>query len=168
MVGIETLILNLKAAGFPLVLLWLLTLSVVYGILSHVEIPKSMTARGVIAIVAAFMVLFAAASSAATAFVENIITSGIVIAFGLMIVIIFIEIAGAKEGKEHVFAKHPKFFGIAIVILMILVFIGAGGLAILNLPSINFTDSLLAVLFFIAIMGIAVWVLIKEGGGKKP
>lgn len=168
MVGIETLILNLKAAGFPLVLLWLLTLSVVYGILSHVEMPKSMIARGVISIVAAFMVLFAASAGQTATFVSDIITSGIIIAFGLLIVVIFLEIAGAKEGKEHLFAKHPKFFGVAILALLILVFIGAGGLAILHLPSINLTDSLLAVLFFMAIMGVAIWVLLKEGGGKKP
>jgi len=57
---IESLIENLKAVGFQLVLLWLLTLAVVYGVLSHVEIPKSVSARGVISIVSAFMVLLAA------------------------------------------------------------------------------------------------------------
>ncbi|MDD5416947.1 MAG: hypothetical protein PHU12_03145 [Candidatus Aenigmarchaeota archaeon] len=166
MAGLETLILSLRESGFPLILLWLLTLSVSYGILSHVDIPKSKVARGVISIVAAFMVLFAAASGPAAVFIENIITSGIVIAFGLMTVIIFFEIAGAKSGKEHLFAKHPIFFGISLLILAILIFIGAGGLGILNMPDLSslFTEPIIAILFFMVIMGVTVWVLLKEGG----
>jgi len=160
--ALQTLILNLRAGDFPLILLWLLTLAVVYGILSHVNLPQSKPARGVISIVAAFMVLFAAAAGPAAIFIENIVVSGIVIAFGLLIVMIFLEITGAKEGGAHIFTKHPKFFGIAIIILAILIFIGAGGLGILNLPAIRITDPIIAILFFLAIMGMAIWVLMKE------
>lgn len=160
--ALQTVIMNLRAGDFPLILLWLLTLAVVYGILSHVNLPQSKPARGVISIVAAFMVLFAAASGPAALFVENIVVSGIVIAFGLLIVMIFLEITGAKEGGAHIFAKHPLFFGIAILVLAILIFIGAGGLGILNLPTIRITDPLVAVLFFLAVMVMAIWVLMKE------
>lgn len=162
MAGLTTLIATLRASGFPLILLWLLTLSVVYGILSHIKIPNSKTVRGVISIVAAFMVLFAAASGPAAVFVENIVVSGIVIAFGLFIVLIFLEIAGAKEGGAHIFAKHPIFFGIALLILTILIFIGAGGLGILNLPAIRITEPLLAIVFFLVVMVVAIWILMKE------
>ncbi|MBU3897100.1 MAG: hypothetical protein KJ697_04175 [Nanoarchaeota archaeon] len=170
MSGIETVIINLRGMGFPLILLWLLTLSVVYGVLSHVEMPKSISARGVISIVAAFMVLFAAAGGEAAQFIENMVVSGIVIAFGLLIVVIFLEISGSKEGGHggiHIFAKHPKIFGIAIIVLTILIFIGAGGLGILNLPAIRITEPLLAIFFFLAVMGAAIWVLMKEQGTKK-
>jgi hypothetical protein len=162
MSGLETIILSLKAQGFPLILLWLLTLSVVYGILSHIKMPNSIPARGTIAIVAAFMVLFAAASSQATAFVENIVVSGVVIAFGLLIVMIFLEILGAKHEGAHVFAKHPMLTAIVIIILFALIFIGAGGLGILNIPAIDITDSLIAIIFFIAVMAIAVFIMMKE------
>lgn len=166
MTGLETLILNLKEAGFPLILLWLLTLAVVYGILSHVEIPRSMSARGVISLVAAFLVLFAAAATPATSFISNLVIASILIAFGLMIVMIFLEITGTKAGGEHVFAKHPRFFGAAIIILAILVFIGAGGLALVPVAVPTITSSLLAILFFLAVMAVAVWVLMRETGGK--
>ncbi len=162
MAGLETLILNLRAQGFPLILLWLLTLAVVYGILSHVDIPKSKTARGVISIVAAFMVLFAAASGPAAVFVENIVVSGIVIAFGLLIVMIFLEITGAKHEGAHIFAKHPLFFAGALIILVILIFIGAGGLGILHLPAIIITEPMIAILFFLIVMLVAIWILMKE------
>jgi hypothetical protein len=167
MSGIETVIINLRAMGFPLVLLWLLTLSVVYGILSHVEMPKSISARGVISIVAAFMVLFAAAGGEAAQFIENMVVSGIVISFGLLIVVIFLEISGSKEGKEHLFTKHPKIFGLAIVILTILIFIGAGGLGLLNLPAIRITEPILAIFFFLAVMGAAICVIMKEAPKKS-
>jgi len=162
MSGIQTVILNLKEAGFPLILLWLLTLSIVYGILSHVKIPKSVSARGVISIVAAFMVLFAAASGGAVTFIENIITAGIVIAFGLILIVIFLEMLGIKSG-EHVFHKQPLFFAGILIILVVLIFIGAGGLGILNLPTITLalSDGLIAMVFFLLIMVAAIALLIK-------
>jgi len=163
---IEELIVNLKAIGFQLVLLWLLTLAVVYGILSHLELPKSITARGVISIVAAFMVLLAAAGSQAANFISNLITSSILVAFGLMIAMIFLEITGTKSGGEHIFAKHPKFFGMALIILAILIFIGAGGLGLLNIPVFALSDPLIAIIFFLLIMVASIWILIKEGDKK--
>src|SRR5437867_1610085 len=80
---VENLILGLRAAGFQLVLLWLLTLAVVYGILSHVEIPKSLSARGVISISLAFLVLLAGAAGQAVTFVSNLVTASLLVAFGL-------------------------------------------------------------------------------------
>ena len=164
--AIENLISGLRAAGFQLVLLWLLTLAVVYGILSHVEIPKSLSARGVISISLAFFVLLAAAAGQAATFVSNLVTASILVAFGLMFAVIFIEIAGAKHEQKHVLAMHPKFFGVAIIILAILIFIGAGGLGILNLPSISITTPTTALIFFLLIMAAAVWVMHKETMSK--
>jgi len=163
---IESLILNLRAAGFQLVLLWLLTLAIVYGVLSHVEMPKSVTARGVISIVASFMVLIAAAGTQAAMFVSNLITASILGAFGLLIAIIFLEIRGTKAGGEHIFAKHPRFFGAAILILLIMIFVGTGGLGIIPLPAITISDPLLAILFFLIVMVASIWILVKESGEK--
>lgn len=165
---IESLIVSLRAAGFQLVLLWLLTLAVVYGVLSHVELPKSITARGVISIVAAFMVLLAAAGTQAADFISTLTTSAIVVAFGLIIAMIFLEITGTKVGGEHIFAKHPKFFGAALLILVILIFVGAGGLGILNIgiPFMSLSDPLIAIIFFLLIMVASIWILVKETGEK--
>jgi len=163
---VEGLISNLRAMGFQLVLLWLLTLAVVYGILSHLELPKSITARGVISIVSAFMVLVAAAGSQAADFISNLVTSSILVAFGLIIAMIFLEITGTKVGGEHVFAKHPKFFATALLILFILIFIGAGGLQLLNLPTFALSDPLMAIIIFLLIMVASIWVLVKESDKK--
>jgi len=163
---IEELVVNLRAIGFQLVLLWLLTLSVVYGILSHLSLPKSITVRGVISIVTAFMVLLAAAGTQAAVFISTLTTSAIVIVFGLMITMIFLELVGAKAGGEHVFAKHPRFFASALIILAILVFIGAGGLGIVNIPPIVLSDPLIAIIFFLIVMVASIWILMKESGEK--
>ena len=164
---IEDLIINLKAIGFQLVLLWLLTLAVVYGVLSHLELPKSITARGVISIVSAFMVLVAAAGTQAADFISTLVTSSVLVAFGLMIAMIFLEITGAKADGQHIFAKHPRFFGAALIILAILIFIGAGGLGLLNIPIFALSDPLIAIIFFLLIMVASVWILVKESGDKK-
>jgi len=164
---IESLIVNLRAIGFQLVLLWLLTLAIVYGVLSHLELPKSITARGVISIVSAFMVLLAAAGTQAADFISTLVTSSVLVAFGLIIAMIFLEITGTKVGGEHIFAKHPRFFGAALIILAILIFIGAGGLTILNIPVFALSDPLIAIIFFLLIMVASIWILVKESGEKK-
>lgn len=166
---IETFILNLQAAGFPLVLLWLLTLAVVYGILSQISggVPKSVSARGVISIVVAFMVLFAAAATPAVAFITNLILASILIAFGLIIAVIFLEISGAKSGGEHIFAKHPMFFGGVILIILVLVFIGAGAAGVIPIPGIDLNQPIVAIFLFLIVMVLAVWLLVKETGKKE-
>jgi hypothetical protein len=159
---IEDLAANLRAAGFQLVLLWLLTLAIVYGVLSHMNLPKSVSTRGVISIVAAFMVLIAVAGTQAASFISSLTTASIVVAFGIMITMIFLEIAGAKVGGDHIFAKNPRFFGGAIIVLFILIFIGLGGLGLLHLPTINISDPLLAIIFFLIVMVASIWILVKE------
>lgn len=163
---IESFIVTLRAAGFQLVLLWLLTLSVVYGILSHLSIPKSVSVRGVISIVAAFMVLLAAAGTQAATFVSTLTTSSVLIIFGLMITMMFLELVGAKDEDKHIFAKHPRFFGAGIILLAILIFIGSGGLGLINIPAIAFTDPFIAMIFFLIVMVASIWILVKESGEK--
>jgi hypothetical protein len=160
---IESMIVALRDAGFQLVLLWLLTLAVVYGILSHLELPKSMTARGVISIVSSFLVLVAAAGTMAANFLSNLATSAIAVAFGLMVTMIFLEITKTKEGGEHIFAKHPKFFAAALIIIAILVFIGAGGLSFIAIPEIAISTPIAAIGLFLIVMMASVWILFKEG-----
>ena len=163
---VEDLIVNLRAIGFQLVLLWLLTLAVVYGILSHLELPKSTSARGVISIVSAFLVLLAAAGTQAADFISTLVTSSVLVAFGLLMTMVFLEIAGAKSDGQHIFAKHPRFFGAALIILAILIFIGAGGFTLLNIPIFALSDPLIAIIFFLLIMVASVWILVKESDKK--
>ena len=160
---IESMIVTLRDAGFQLVLLWLLTLAVVYGVLSHLELPKSLTARGVISIVSSFLVLVACAGTMAANFLSNLATSAIVVAFGLIITMIFLEITGTKVGGEHIFSKHPRFFAAALIIIAILVFVGAGGMNFIAIPAIAISTPIAAIGVFLIVMMASVWILTKEG-----
>ena len=161
----ENFIVTLRNSGLPLILLWLLTLAVIYGLLSHVSIPKSMSGRGVISIATAFLVLLAAAGTQAAIFISNLLVAGIVIVVGLIVAVIFLELTGTKVGEKHVFAAHPRFFAAILLVLVVLIFIGAGGLGLLNIPAITITEPIVAILFFLVIMVVAIWVMLKESKG---
>ena len=98
--------------------------------------------------------------------IHNLMTSSILVAFGLLMAMIFLEITGTKASGEHIFAKHPKFFGAAIIILAILIFTGSGGLTFLNIPLIAVSDGSVAIIFFLIVMVASIWILIKEGDKK--
>lgn len=166
---IDLFIVALRDAGVTLILLWALTLSIVWGLLHHAQIPKSVSARGVISLAAAFLVLLAAAASPAVAFLQNLIVATVLIAFGLIVAVIFLEITGVKVGENTVFKEHPKFFGAAILIILVAVFVGAGGLNVIGLPAIQISTTILAFLLFIGVMVAAVYVMMHEskGGEKK-
>ncbi|NIO44250.1 MAG: hypothetical protein GTN36_01695 [Candidatus Aenigmarchaeota archaeon] len=164
---IESMVVTLRDAGFQLVLLWLLSLAVVYGILSHIELPKSITARGVISIVASFLVLIAAAGTQAATFLSTLTTSAIVIGFTLIVTMIFFEITKTKEGGEPIFSTHPHLFSIGIIVIAILVFVGAGGLNFIAIPAIAISQSVLAIGVFLIVMVASVWILVKETGESK-
>ncbi len=163
---IEMIIDAWRASGIQLIFLWMLTLAIVYGILTHVKIPNSNSARGVIAIVTAFMVLFAAAATQVTAFLSTIVTSFIAIAFGLLLIIIFLEMTGTKVGDKHLFGAHPKFFGGIILLIGAAIFIGAAQMTGLFKFNILVSDTVLGMVFFLAIIVVAMWALMKEGEKK--
>ncbi|MEM5814855.1 MAG: hypothetical protein QXD77_03495, partial [Candidatus Aenigmatarchaeota archaeon] len=125
-------------------------------------------ARGVIALVAAFMVLLAAAATPAVAFLQNLITATVMIAFGLLILVMFLEIAGVKAGEgKKLFEAHPKFLGGIIAVIVLFVFIGAGGLAVIGLPKIQMSDALIAILLFVGVVVAAVYMMMQETKEKK-
>jgi len=80
---------------------------------------------------------------------------------------IFLEITGTKHEGDSIFSKHSKWFGAGIVVIMILIFVGAGGLGIINIPDIGFDESMTAVLLFVGVMLVSIWVIIKEGSKPK-
>ncbi len=164
---IDQIILNLNATGIQLIFLWMLTLAIVYGVLSHVKLPNSNSARGVISIVAAFLVLFAAAATQVTAFLSSIVTSFVAIAFGLLLIIIFLEMTGTKVGDKHVFGAHPRFFATIIILIGVAIFVGAARMTGMFNFNIVLSDTIVGMVFFLAIIVAAMWALMKEGGDKK-
>jgi len=112
------------------------------------------------------MVLFAAAATQVTAFLSTIVTSFIAIAFGLLLIIIFLEMTGTKVGDKHVFGAHPKFFATIIILIGVAIFIGAAQMTGLFNFNIIISDTILGMVFFLVIIVVAMWALMKEGGGK--
>lgn len=131
---------------------WMLTLAIVYGILEHYKIPKSQSARAVISLVAAFLVLPLAPGLAS--FLTGMVKGLLVIAVGILTMLIFVEI-GVGKG-ENILEKHPVGFGIIMILIAIMVFVGAGGLELLDLE-VTIGNDLLAALFFLGAMTLGVW-----------
>ncbi len=159
--GLEAFIVSLRESGFPLVLLWVLTLSIVYGVLSHVGIPRQASVRGAISLVTAFFVLLSVAATPVTAFLMNIVTGFVMVAFGLLIVMIFLEMTGTKVGDKHIFSQHPRFFGAIILMIAAGIFIGAGGLKVLGWR-LTIGETVLSLILFLVVMIIAAWILMTE------
>jgi hypothetical protein len=160
---IDNMIAGLRNAGFNLVLLWLLTLAVVYGVLSQLKLPESMTTRGVISIVVSFLVLIACAGTQVAIFLSTFSSYAIAIAFSLVILMVFLGIVGIKGG-DLVFAKNPKFFAGILIVIAVLIFISAGGLGFFAAAGVIISSNVFTVCFFLFIMVASVWMLVKENG----
>ncbi len=134
---------------------WMFTLAVVYGILEHYKIPKSQSARAVISLVSAFLVLPLAPGL--MGFMTGMVKGLVVVAVGILTALIFVEMLGYKVGKkENIFEKHPIGFGIVMIIIAIIVFVGAGGLDLLDVK-IEIGNDIIAALFFLGAMTLGVW-----------
>jgi len=157
---LEQMIMAWRDAGVPLIFLWLLTLAVAYGILSHVSLPKSKGARSIISIVIAFLVLFAT-SGQIISFLAEAVAGFVVVGFMLLIAVILLEMTGVKVGENTIFKHHPKFFGGIILAIVVLIFVSAGGL---NLLGWNYSLSadVFSMLLFFAVIVITMWALLKE------
>ena len=134
---------------------WMFTLAVVYGILEHYKIPKSQSARAVISLVSAFLVLPLAPGL--MGFMTGMVKGLVVVAVGILTALIFVEMLGYKVGKkENIFEKHPIGFGIVMIIIAVIVFVGAGGLDLLDVK-VEIGNDVIAALFFLGAMTLGVW-----------
>lgn len=173
---------ELERFGFPDILLWLLTFAIVFGILSQIGegMPKSKNARVIISLVVAFMVLLAAPESL-IAVISQISSNLVLVAVGILVLVAFLEIAGLKtKGKmigvdketgkriyEHEEAvsyleHHGRLTALFLIMIVVLIFIGAGGLNLIglsNLPPINLTG----LTFFVVIIMAVMWMIAESG-----
>lgn len=158
---IGQMIQNLEGIGFfAYVLPWLLTLAIVFGILEHYELPKSSSARGVIAIVAAFIVL--PVGGLIAPFLRDMVTGLLAIGMGAIVALIFVELLGYKASEiDNIFHKHPRVFGMVMAVLAVLVFIGAGGMGLVGFE-IDITGEVVTLLAFLAVISSGVWFIAKE------
>ncbi|MFP4046039.1 MAG: hypothetical protein ACLFS3_03190 [Candidatus Aenigmatarchaeota archaeon] len=158
---IGTMITNMENLGFFAYMLpWLLTLAVTFGILENYEIPESVSARGVISIVMAFLVL--PVGNYIAPFFEDLVMGFIVLAAGILVAVIFVELLGFESaGVDNIFLEHPQTFGAIMIILAALVFIGAGGLNFIGVD-IQVSEELVTLLFFLAAISIGVWFITSK------
>ena len=159
-------VLDIANITLPEILLWLLTYAVVYGVLSQVNIPASKSARSIIAIVSGFLVLMSQPTQI-LAVLSQIAGNMLLVIIGILIFVIFIEIAGLKfgePGKEKSLRQHPslnKIFLIILVIIAVAIFISAGGLRLLGWEGRIFNIDWNTLLFLLIVIG-AIWWMASE------
>lgn len=159
---IEQMLLRLKEMGFDLILVWMLSIAIIYGIFTKLKIPESYSARGVIAIASGFLIMFASAGTAIPTILQNIIVSLIVIGFVLLLIVIFLELMGIKAAET--LEKHSSIALIAIVGIVFLIFLSSGAKNLLNI-NIFISQNTLALVLFLVFASFVVWIMAKEGGG---
>jgi len=158
---IEQMVQNLQNLGFfAYILPFLLALSITYGILEHYEIPRSNSSRGVISIVIAFAVL--PVGTVIAPFLESMVLGFVVITTGILVMIIFVEMLGFRAGDvENIFEQHPRSFGVIMIIIAVLVFIGSGGLELAGFE-VDVESELITLLFFLGIISAGIWFITSE------
>lgn len=129
----------------------------------------------------AFLVLMAAPVALVNVLTE-MSSNLILVAVGLLVLIIFLEVAGIKstvsyvkgkdkEGKDvidakeiSIFERYGYAFAIVLGIIAILIFINAGGLGLIGMQNINLSGaSTTTVIFFIIILLAIFWLIGEKG-----
>lgn len=157
--------LDIANITLPEILLWLLTYAVVYGILSQVSIPKSKSARSIIAIVAGFLVLMSQPTQI-LAVLSQVAGDMLLVVIAILVLLVFVEMAGIEKHKPH---KHPhlsKIFLIVLVIIAVAIFVSAGGLRLLGWEGRVFNMDWNTILFLIIVIG-AIWWMLSEKGEEQ-
>ena len=170
----------INSLGVPQIMLWLLSFAAMYGLMTQAKVPKDKPSRAIISFVAAFFVILAT-PTALIEVIERMSQSLVLIILGLLVIIVFLEVAGIKtkgkikgydkEGKpiyEHggesisLFEYYGKYFALILIILAILVFIGAGGLNLLGFNISLSGMNTMTLLFFIVIILAVTWMIFEK------
>jgi len=168
----------LTRLGLPDMLLWLLTFSVVYGILNQANVPKGKSVQAILALVVAFLVILSA-PTALLSFITNLSSNIVLVLVGILVLVVLLEAFGIKNflpvmkgngpGSEahSFFSKYPVMSAVAFVVLAGLVFVGSGGLNVLGitLPS-NVNINTGGTVFMIGIVIAVIWLIVETGDKK--
>jgi hypothetical protein len=175
-----TAIQFLERLGFADILLWLLTFAIIYGILSQIKVPKSREAQAIIAIVAGFLVLLSAPAGL-IGFMSQMSSGLVLVGVGLLLLFIFLEVAGLSGEAEKIdpktgkptgktvqfsfLSEHPLIMSAALLIIVALIFVSAGGLDLLGLQ-MPFNLNINGVIVLIGLILAVVWMT-QEAKDKK-
>ena len=168
MADISTIGQLIQRFGFADILLWLLTFAVVYGVMSQAMPKMRKEIVAIIGMVVGFLVI-TAVPTALIGFISQMSSYLVLLVMGILVLIIFIETVGLQK-EEHQF-KEGKLVGktkknilshpiavVALLIIVILMFVGAGGLNLLGIKIPNNFDPT-GVIFIAAIIGAILWMI---------
>lgn len=163
-----TLVQNMARLGFFQFLFpFLLALAIVYGLLSWAlkeQIPKS--ARALIALIIAFFVMvYSSWNVMIVNFFAQLSGMWLVVATGLLFIVMLLAIVGF-DVKTLTGGKFSKWIVVLLMVFIgIVIFFGAGGAWLVNVPGFAFSSDFWTVLFFIVILAIVLYLLGQESGG---
>ncbi len=168
----ETIIQNMQTMGFFQYLFpFLLALAVLYGVMTVAmkdKMPKNAIAL-ISLILSFFVMLFVSANPGIVGFLMNISGYWLVIGCGILFLLVLLGMFGIKT-EDLMKGEWSKWILILVVVAIALViFFGAGGEALVGVPSGVFSSELWTIVFFIVILALVMFVMGKEGGGgEKP
>ena len=167
-----TMIQNLQSMGFfQYVFPFLLALAVIFGLLEYVfggkkderRLPKSATSL-ISLILSFFVMLYVSANQGIVSFLTNISGYWLVAGSGILFIILLLGLVGVKVEKDFLGKKYgPYILILVIVAIGVVLFFGAGGQALVGVPSWAFSTELWTVIFFVIIMAIVLFMLGSEG-----
>lgn len=147
-----------KLGFYDFMLPWLLFVAVFYGVLQGKKvISEESSVNGVIAIVAGFLTAYIARGFLYTSIFG---TMGIVAA-GLLIVLIFLGMFGIKP--EDVFGGHKTALSITLAIVVLFIFLSAGGLSAFGSGIDN--DTTVTIVLLLIMAGAVAFIGGGSGGG---
>jgi hypothetical protein len=149
--------------GMSHVLLWVLTFAISFGILEVLKIfgDKGKKVNAIVGVVMASFVLLAA-PAATISVISNMSNSFVGLAMGIIILMALLQIAGAKTSYN----SWTKYIAIILAVIAVVVFLGAGGMALIGVSSIP-SLAISPGMWIVAIVVIAVVWLAYDGGAKS-
>ncbi len=171
MATFQEFVFYLKQQGFDLVLIWMLSMAIIYGILTKIKMPESYSARAIISISSGFLIMLVSVGSALPLIIEHIVASLIVVGFVLFLIVIFLELLGIKSSE--VISRYSTIALIIAVGLALLIFLGSGATSLFSFgssgPSFDFhsflSNTTLSTVIFLVIISLIVWIFSKEEKG---
>jgi len=146
----------LSALGLPQILLWILTFAIVFEILTVSKMFNRAPAA-IIAIIVGFLVLLNV-PSALIGTISTMSTGLVVLAIAAVVVMALMEMMQIKVGEDKKVTEHyGKWVAIIALILAAVLFIFAGGPALIGIGSIPSIS--LGTWFLIIIVIIVLWMI---------
>ena len=162
---------NMENMGFFLYLFpFLLALAIFYGVLHWAmgeRIPKS--GIGLISIILSFFVmLYSSWNVGIVSFFANLGGAGLIVGSGILFAAILLGLMGFKISDLTGDVAGKKFkwvFILGVLVIAIMIFFGAGGASFGLIPSWSNQGEFWTIVFFIVIVGLAVWWLGEDKNG---